>query len=214
VDELVRDTGMNRGSAKYYLDAYWAMRKGALFKRTINLIAIRYYLEQIFRDFGDIALKNAIDSVMAHIEYYKLSSGQDLLSLRKICDEFRMTCAAESTTASFDDRMASFEAEVDRLLDAPSSERASLLPEAGHKPARIVSTITTFVRNAAVVAEVLRRANGLCENCCQPAPFKRSSDGRPFLEVHHRKRLADDGEDTVGNAMAVCPNCHREMHYG
>jgi len=22
------------------------------------------------------------------------------------------------------------------------------------------------------------------------------------------------GEDTIENAMALCPNCHREMHYG
>ena len=26
--------------------------------------------------------------------------------------------------------------------------------------------------------------------------------------------LADGGADTVENAIAVCPNCHRELHYG
>lgn len=46
-----------------------------------------------------------------------------------------------------------------------------------------------------------------------PAPFKRES-GSPFLEAHHVRRLADGGEDTIENAVALCPNCHRELHYG
>jgi 5-methylcytosine-specific restriction protein A len=36
----------------------------------------------------------------------------------------------------------------------------------------------------------------------------------PYLEVHHIKRLADKGSDTTTNSIAVCPNCHRELHYG
>ncbi|HXU34436.1 MAG TPA: HNH endonuclease [Thermoanaerobaculia bacterium] len=34
------------------------------------------------------------------------------------------------------------------------------------------------------------------------------------MEVHHRIRLAYGGEDTVENAVALCPNCHREAHHG
>jgi 5-methylcytosine-specific restriction protein A len=32
--------------------------------------------------------------------------------------------------------------------------------------------------------------------------------------VHHRIPLAKGGEDSVDNAVAVCPNCHRKGHYG
>ncbi|WAG20214.1 HNH endonuclease [Burkholderia gladioli] len=71
-----------------------------------------------------------------------------------------------------------------------------------------------FLRNADVVAEVLHRANGACERCKNPAPFLRKKDGSPYLEVHHVQQLANDGEDTVDNAIALCPNCHREMHFG
>jgi 5-methylcytosine-specific restriction protein A len=42
----------------------------------------------------------------------------------------------------------------------------------------------------------------------------RASDGNPYLEVHHWIRLADGGEDTVNNAIAACPNCHRQQHFG
>lgn len=65
-----------------------------------------------------------------------------------------------------------------------------------------------------MVAEVLYRANGHCENCKSAAPFLRDLDNSPYLEVHHKKTLADGGDDTVENAIALCPNCHRKAHYG
>jgi 5-methylcytosine-specific restriction protein A len=34
------------------------------------------------------------------------------------------------------------------------------------------------------------------------------------LEVHHKTPLSARGEDTVENAIALCANCHRELHYG
>jgi 5-methylcytosine-specific restriction protein A len=57
------------------------------------------------------------------------------------------------------------------------------------------------------------RASGTCEGCGVQAPFL-SEDGSPFLEVHHLVRLADDGPDTPENVAALCPNCHRRVHYG
>lgn len=73
---------------------------------------------------------------------------------------------------------------------------------------------TVFDRNPDVVAEVLKRANGICEECKMSAPFLKKSDNSPYLEVHHVKTLASGGTDTVKNAMAICPNCHRKSHYG
>ena len=72
-------------------------------------------------------------------------------------------------------------------------------------------TTMRYQRNHFVVAYTLRRANGFCELCEQPAPFKRHN-GEPFLEVHHVKHLKDGGEDMTENAVALCPNCHRMMH--
>jgi 5-methylcytosine-specific restriction protein A len=69
-------------------------------------------------------------------------------------------------------------------------------------------------RNPDVVAEVLERANGNCEKCKNTAPFIRKADSTPYLEVHHIKQLANGGEDSVNNAIGLCPNCHREAHYG
>ena len=71
-----------------------------------------------------------------------------------------------------------------------------------------------YRRNPDVIAEVLHRALGKCEGCLSPAPFERASDGSPYLEVHHRILLSQGGEDTVANAFALCPNCHRKLHFG
>jgi 5-methylcytosine-specific restriction protein A len=73
---------------------------------------------------------------------------------------------------------------------------------------------TVYQRNPDVVAEVLARANGVCEGCQSPAPFIRAKDGTPYLEVHHNVQLALGGDDTVKNAVALCPNCHRKAHFG
>jgi 5-methylcytosine-specific restriction protein A len=70
-----------------------------------------------------------------------------------------------------------------------------------------------FIRDPNVIAWVLERANGTCEVCNKAAPFQRSN-GDPFLEVHHVRTLAEGGPDTVDNALAACPNCHRELHHG
>jgi 5-methylcytosine-specific restriction protein A len=68
-------------------------------------------------------------------------------------------------------------------------------------------------RSASVRAYVLKRANGICESCATRAPFKRSN-GQPYLEPHHTRRLADGGPDHPRWVGAVCPDCHREIHYG
>ena len=109
---------------------------------------------------------------------------------------------------------AEFKAQVELAMQRPVDECAIRLATAPKIPQRVEVMTYAFVRNADVVATVLRRASGHCEECSAVAPFLRRKDGTPYLEVHHRKPLADGGEDTVANAIAVCPNCHRQKHYG
>ncbi len=107
-----------------------------------------------------------------------------------------------------------FEAKVSASLKLSSETRRKRLASAPKKPGVVKVITTSYLRNPDVVAEVLFRANGRCEICKKPAPFKRADSAKPYLEVHHKIRLADRGEDTVENAIAACPNCHREAHYG
>jgi 5-methylcytosine-specific restriction enzyme A len=68
-------------------------------------------------------------------------------------------------------------------------------------------------RSIAVRNYALARSGGACEHCAHAAPF-RTVLGAPFLEIHHIRRLTDGGPDRVDSVAALCPNCHREAHYG
>lgn len=97
--------------------------------------------------------------------------------------------------------------------DSPQVRRKRLL-KAPRKPKKRLVMTPVYDRNPDVIAEVLERAGSKCEKCLNEAPFKKRKDGMPYLEVHHIVRLADGGDDIVENAIALCPNCHRESHYG
>ena len=70
-----------------------------------------------------------------------------------------------------------------------------------------------YERSEAVRIYVLRRANGECEGCEQKAPFI-NNKGQPYLEPHHITRIADEGPDHPEWVAALCPNCHRRVHFG
>ena len=107
-----------------------------------------------------------------------------------------------------------FQQAVQDALNSPSKKRKERLARASTKAEKQIVSATVFKRNPDVVAEVLLRAKGKCEACDNEAPFKRATDNSPYLEVHHKIRLADNGDDSVENAIALCPNCHREAHFG
>lgn len=104
--------------------------------------------------------------------------------------------------------------EVEKSKKLSSAERSERLSKANRLPLRTKVLSSGFKRNPDVITEVLLRANGICERCHNLAPFLRAKDNSPFLEIHHKIFLSNGGEDTVDNAIAVCPNCHRELHYG
>lgn len=82
------------------------------------------------------------------------------------------------------------------------------------EPTRTSMVAYRFKRNPYIVEYTKRRANGRCQDCQQPAPFINKLTNEPFLETHHIRSLADGGEDTIENTIALCPNCHRKRHYG
>lgn len=72
-------------------------------------------------------------------------------------------------------------------------------------------TSTQHARSPWVVEYAKQRADGICQLCKKPAPFK-NKKGEAYLEIHHIKWLAYGGEDSIENTVALCPNCHRRMH--
>lgn len=134
-------------------------------------------------------------------------------------EEIEVDAAPHDSTKVVDDSAEQLQQDFARRVSAASAVSsevrvARLLASPNRKP-RVLQVLTTaFDRDPDVVAEALFRANGICGECKKPAPFMRAHDGTPYLEVHHRMPLAQGGEDTVENAVALCPNCHRRLHYG
>ena len=119
--------------------------------------------------------------------------------------------ASPVTLQDFED---GFRAKISQSLKDSPATRLSRLANADKTAKKLFVVTVAYVRNPEVVAQVLLDAKGTCLNCGRHAPFNRRSDNSPYLEVHHKTPLSMGGEDSVANAIALCPNCHRKMHYG
>lgn len=110
--------------------------------------------------------------------------------------------------------MAELVKNASRLKQLHSNGLADLgnPPEGADIPDRALSVGYTVVRDDKVRAYVIQRANGCCEYCGEEG-FEMPS-GRRYLEAHHIIALSNQGRDTVDNVIALCPEHHRQAHYG
>lgn len=155
------------------------------------------------------------NNICRSIAIYALGEDRNDKLLSKV-DEKEVELFLENKilpTKNLDELLKEFQNNVKESIKDSSEERKKRLKIASKKAMKINVTTTYRRRNPDVVAEVLARANGICECCKKEAPFYKK-DGTPFLEVHHIKFLSEDGEDSIENAEALCPNCHREKHFG
>ncbi|AQH01530.1 hypothetical protein A9R05_22220 [Burkholderia sp. KK1] len=79
-------------------------------------------------------------------------------------------------------------------------------------PDRALKVRSEFRRDAALRRTILKSANGRCEHCGRQGFLLQN--GLRYLEVHHIIALANDGQDTEINLIALCPEHHREAHFG
>jgi hypothetical protein len=129
---------------------------------------------------------------------------------------------ADDATDEFVQGISNYIDSFDRLIvgnDAPDFNQIGDAiddldqPDIGNsKPKRGSYSATFIVRDDRVRKSVLKRARGQCEHC-GALGFKRS-DGTHFVEAHHIISLAEQGQDTLDNVIALCPNHHREAHFG
>ena len=72
-------------------------------------------------------------------------------------------------------------------------------------------TTKTFDRNPVFSSYTKKRARGVCDLCNRAAPFY-DKHGNPYLESHHVIWLSRGGDDFPTNMVALCPNCHSQIH--
>lgn len=211
VQVLHKAHGVNEASAGDLIEIFRSMMTGKVFQRTLSIEGTRQFLQRIEQE-KPSHLVGAVESNVMHLDYYeRLSKGHPQPSKRKLINEW---VERLSKPRDLNELEAAFRKSVDSALADSPDVRRGRLQKAAKLPEKIEVVTETYVRNPDVVAEVLHRAGGQCGRCKRPAPFFREKDGSPYLEVHHVHWLTHGGEDTVENAIAVCPNCHRELHFG
>jgi len=210
-DVLHDEHGINLNTAADFVMQYRMMMEGKRYTRAMSAEALDYFLARLKVDKGDDALLSALIATRRHIDYYEPIAKSRMFKLRRVAEAHELkitgTLNMELVHAHFDEAVANAKA-------ASSADRNARLAKASKKPVAIRVTSIVYRRNPDVVAEVLDRAAGICERCKSEAPFKSKSTGEAYLEVHHKKQLAHGGDDTIDNAEALCPNCHRYRHHG
>lgn len=213
VAALDSEHGMNPGSALNFIGNYKQMRNGKMYQRTLSREATEIFFRNFHADYGDAGLQNAIEASRLHVDYYESLGKGRKQAIRELCDEWE-TLVSKNRRDTLADVLHEFEEGVSKSLQDSSSARKKRLASYDGNVTEKVVIQKVFVRNHDIVAEALIRSNGICEFCKRPAPFDRRKDGRPYLEVHHRIPLAEGGKDKLENTLALCPNCHREAHFG
>jgi len=210
-DELSKKYLMNHSSAQRYVDSIQHMLSGQQYTSTINAFATDYCLSKILDEFGTASLQMALGSIRNHLYYYEKAGKSKQPKIHSIVEKF--TKISEERF-SLREHIAEFEQQIECSRQDSLETRSKRLKVASKLPLKMTVTTEVYRRNPDVVASVLLRANGYCEHCNTLGPFRRAKDGSVYLEVHHKIQLSNGGEDTVENAIALCPNCHRELHFG
>ncbi len=72
-----------------------------------------------------------------------------------------------------------------------------------------------YERSIEVIEFCRMRAKYQCEiEKCDYTPFVKFETDEVYIETHHINPLSEKGEDTIDNVGCLCPNHHKEIHYG
>lgn len=172
------------------------LRMGLLGSRTRSSVEYRMQnISSVFKDFGLKIVKGYLPAENVGIntinELVSIMEELNLFSKYKVNKDIELSVEEES-----------------KILNKGMLSK----PMGNQNPKKRHATTDAYERNPLVKLYVLQRANGKCE-LCNGSSFYTDSGDR-YLEVHHLVPLSENGPDIISNAVALCPNCHRELHYG
>ncbi len=112
---------------------------------------------------------------------------------------------------AFDDSVSLEEREKQASQMDVHSLKLAAINHSTDKPIERDVVVKQISRDPYIAEYAKKKANGICQLCAQPAPFK-DKNGKPYLESHHIIWLSQGGTDSIDNTVALCPNCHKKMH--
>ncbi|GAH25955.1 unnamed protein product, partial [marine sediment metagenome] len=83
------------------------------------------------------------------------------------------------------------------------------------QPRERAKKIQNHIDRGSAVTKALKSLLGAKCQVCGWIGFKKKS-GEDFIEAHHIVQLSEKKEGSLctENVVLLCPNCHREIHYG
>lgn len=208
---LSNEHNLNKASAGDFIYCFKCMMGGRIFHRAMSYKAMDYFIGSIANDFSSDRLNNALSALEKHIYYWETHYERKAVAMGRVLDKYQNSILTFFTAESI---QLKFDQEIVKSTGLSSTERLKIISRSSPFPRQMIVSNVVYQRNPNVVVERLDIAAGICERCKMKAPFIRAKDGTPYLEIHHTQRLSDGGSDTLENTIALCPNCHRELHFG
>lgn len=97
-------------------------------------------------------------------------------------------------------------------MSSAIDDLGSSAPPGNQAPDRALQSGYSYKRDPKVRAYVIKRAKGYCEYCGKQG-FQ-MANGQHYIEAHHIIALSEQGPDTPQNVIGLCPDHHREAHFG
>lgn len=185
---------INRNSAVDYIYNYSNLVNGKVFTRTMNVPSTIYYLDNILRTKGVSALKNALQSLSLHIDYYESVSGSSVKKRKDILNEY----------------LKKYEKDLDNYFEEDLKEKQ--LTEGSVKHV----TVNIYERNAYARQKCIEYHGCACAVCGFNFALNFGDLGLNFIHVHHLKEISEIKKEYIVNyktdLIPVCPNCHAMLH--
>jgi len=179
-------------SAIGYIHVFDKMLKGDLYTRTINGSATKYYLQNIFNDYGYDALQKALVAVELHIEYYKKLG--PINNIEEIYNYFKNINNPKIVYNEFNDEEDKYfiEGKVKQIF------------------------INIYERDNNAREKCLKYYGYKCSGCGLIMSDIYGKIAENFIHVHHLIELSriknEYTIDPINDLRPLCPNCHSIIH--
>jgi 5-methylcytosine-specific restriction enzyme A len=203
---------MNVGSAGDYINNFKYLIDGKRFTRTLNVLSMEYYLDNILKDYGSERLSIALQALEQHIVYYEnvQKTKVTLHKMRGILQKYLNTVAGKKVDVNEQEQNEIIQ---DILSKGQSKEQLliELLDLKQTDPEEVIIMGRAYKRDNKTIAQI-KLLRGIKCQFCGTAIKKR--DGSFYVEAAHIKAKHMKGCETLDNILLLCPNHHKEFDLG
>jgi len=197
---------MNKNSARDYINNFRHLIKGEKFTRTLNTFSMNYFLENIYTDFENEGLSNAIIALKQHINYYEKVQNVTMHNMRELVDRYSIMLVSQDEQE---------EEELIQEMKKNQKSKIEILQELksreGVDDEKIIINHKAYRRDNKTIADIKYLRGFKCQ-ICNISIQKR--DGSKYIEAAHIVAKHKKGRETIDNIILLCPNHHKEFDLG